>query len=225
LNIGRISGTTVYCEVPRSYRFCIGWVMKELGNQLTGELDAMWRFALRLTANQSDAEDLVQRTCVKALENQERYENQGRLRSWLFRIEHRIWLNVLRSRQIRSAGTFAHSNAYLDGDSDNNANRTQIVFDPDASNSSREPINTQSPESHLQLYQIMQQVESLPEAQRLVLVLVCVEGFTYNETANILDIPVGTVMSRLARARMTLGKIMLNANDSKVGVTVETGLS
>jgi len=185
--------------------------MNNLAQSLTDELDAMWHFALRLTANQADAEDLVQRTCLKALEEAGGYKEQGRIRNWLFKIEYRIWLNVLRARQIRHAGSFKNS-SYNDAQFDEHAADSLKVFDAEASAVHHELANTHSPESQLQLQQIYEQVESLPEAQRLVVTLVCVEGFTYQETAQILDIPIGTVMSRLARARRTLGEAMLGGN-------------
>jgi len=84
-------------------------------------------------------------------------------------------------------------------------------------------VDRDSPESQLRLHQIYQLVESLPDAQRLVVVLVCVEGFTYDETAQILDIPIGTVMSRLARARMTLGKAILTKAIDRQPAEVDGG--
>ena len=191
--------------------------MKEFAHILTDELEPMWRFALRLTANEADAEDLVQRTCVKALENAHRYEENGRLRSWLFRIEHRIWLNVLRSRQIRSAGSFTTGAALATKPHSN----TEMEYERAAS---VETVDENSPESNLQMHQIYLHVESLPDAQRLVVLLVCVEGFTYSETADVLEIPIGTVMSRLARARMTLGNAMLARAGRKSVVEVDGGL-
>lgn len=190
--------------------------MSDFSKVLTGELEPMWRFALRLTSNIADAEDLVQRTCVKALESASQYQDQGRLRSWLFRIEHRIWLNVLRSRQIRHTGSFAKADSQTghlsSSDTDVSQSLNQGVV-----------IDVDSPESQLRLHQIYMQVESLPEAQRLVVVLVCVEGFTYGESAEILDIPIGTVMSRLARARMTLGKAILTGSVDRQTAEVDGG--
>lgn len=176
----------------------------------------MWRFALRLTSNNADAEDLVQRTCVKALENSHQYQEQGRLRSWLFRIEHRIWLNVLRSRQIRHTGSFNKGDTQLGLRSSADLDTTHLRNQGTA-------VDDDSPESQLRLHQIYQQVESLPDAQRLVVVLVCVEGFTYDETAGVLEIPIGTVMSRLARARMTLGKAILTGAVDRHPAEADTG--
>jgi len=65
--------------------------------------------------------------------------------------------------------------------------------------------DTSTPETRLELQQVVNAVEALPEGQRLVTQLVCVSGFSYAETASILDIAVGTVMSRLARARVAIG--------------------
>jgi len=193
--------------------------MNKLAQQLTGELDALWHFALRLTSNQVDAEDLVQRTCLKALEKADQYNEQGRLRSWLFQIEHRIWLNVLRARQIRQAGSFKHTSVKTQfGDA---ASDSDGVFEPQATYVHRELAHEQSPESQMQLQQIFEQVESLPEAQRLVVALVCVEGFSYQETAQILDTPIGTVMSRLARARITLGETMLHDSSANKSAEVD----
>jgi len=190
--------------------------MNDIANVLAAELEPMWRFALRLTANEADAEDLVQQTCLKALENAHRYDEKGRQRSWLFRIEHRIWLNQLRSRQIRHAGSF-NQNANGVGHS-----QAQDHTNADLAKHSELIVDEHSPESELRLQQVYSQVESLPEAQRLVVVLVCDEGFTYHESADILDIPIGTVMSRLARARITLGKFML-ANKKKVSAADKSG--
>jgi len=185
--------------------------MNKIAKQLTGELDAMWHFALRLTANRADAEDLVQRTCVKALENAADYQEQGRIRSWLFQIEHRIWLNVLRKRQIRDAGSFRRT-SISDDSYDESAPESFKGLEPEAFGAHLKMASVHSPESQLRLHQVFEQVESLPEVQRLVVALVCVEGFTYQETAQILDIPIGTVMSRLARARITLGEAILQGN-------------
>jgi len=68
------------------------------------ELPALWRFALQLTRDKHDAEDLVQRTCVRAMEQSDQYDDSGKLKSWLFRIAHNIWKNELYSRTIRKRG-------------------------------------------------------------------------------------------------------------------------
>lgn len=172
--------------------------MDELPKQLIAELDALWRFALRLTGNTSDAEDLVQRTCVKALENAHRYQPENRLRSWLFRIEHRAWLNLLRSRRVRQ--DFAQQSVIAgqeSGTSSQNSLQGQ-------GHQGQMGEQAETPESTLELQQLLAAVEALSEPQRVVVILVCVEGLTYEEAAQVLDVPMGTVMSRLSRARKQL---------------------
>lgn len=155
------------------------------------ELPALWRFALQLTCDKHDAEDLVQRTCVRAMEQSENYCDSGKLKSWLFRIAHNIWRNELRSRAIRQRGDFQAGN-------------------PNGLDESELGCDTATPETRLELQQVVSAVEALPEGQRLVTQLVCVSGFSYAETASILDIAIGTVMSRLARARVTIGEQFIN---------------
>ena len=165
----------------------------DVASSLEAELESLWRFALRLTANADDAADLVQKTCLKALEQRESYSAQGKFRSWLFRIQHRIWLNELRSRKIRS-------HLSLDTTSD--------TIETHAGETA--PLAQQTPsdgtETALFLSQVCHAVDRLPEAQRLVMLLVSVEGFSYSEAADVLDLPVGTIMSRLARARVAIGR-------------------
>ena len=155
-------------------------------HRLPEHTQAVWRFAFRLSRDETDSADLVQRTFVRALERQHRYVDSGQLRSWLFRITHSIWLNELRAKTIRERHAFTsmetESIAHTEQDNGHHGERS-ILLD-----------------------QVMQSVECLPEGQRTVVLLACVEGFSYSETAEILDIPLGTVMSRLARARMTIGK-------------------
>ena len=151
------------------------------------ELPSLWRFALQLTRDKHDAEDLVQRTCVRAMERSDQYNDTGKLKSWLFRIAHNIWKNELRSRAIRQRGDLQ-------------------VVNPEGLEDAELGRDTSTPETRLEFQQVVNAVEALPEGQRLVTQLVCVSGFSYAETASILDIAVGTVMSRLARARVAIGE-------------------
>lgn len=169
-----------------------------IADGLQHHLPALWRFALKLTFSEDDAEDLVQRTCLRALEQRASYDSRGKLRSWLFRIEHRIWLNELRSRQVRQHSSFTDLT-----DSELDAGKTNAhVIDN---------IRLDHPEGSVLFQQIVKAVNDLPENQRLVMLLVHVEGFTYRETADILDTPIGTVMSRLSRARLTVGEKILDS--------------
>ncbi len=157
----------------------------ELQQQLPLLLPRLWRFALRLTRDVHDAQDLVQRSCVRALERRSQWQPATSLLSWLFAIEHSIWMNELRTPQRRRTESLDHSLESGDW-----APASQVA-DPQLS-------------AHYR--QVVGRVEALPEAQRTVMILVAVEGFSYREAAEVLGLPIGTVMSRLARARGAIGQ-------------------
>jgi len=148
-------------------------------------LPRLWRFALRLTQNQHDAEDLVQRACVRALERRNQLQPGTSALSWLFSIVHSTWMNELRARSIRNRGSMDWQDEEIES-----------FADPKAHN----------PELDLLHRQVIDAVEALPDAQRVVMVLVAIEGLSYREAAVVLDVPIGTVMSRLSRARLTIGQ-------------------
>lgn len=175
----------------------------DFNEELQCELPALWRFALKLTFSQDDAADLVQRTCVKALEQSTNYTFEGKLRSWLFRIQHRIWLNELRHRKVRQHQSFS----YMEESHVESLEGAALPV---------EGIRFDHPEGNVLAHQIIEAVNMLPENQRTVMLLVNVEGFTYAESASILEVPIGTVMSRLSRARMTIGENLL---DKKTNLT------
>jgi RNA polymerase sigma-70 factor, ECF subfamily len=148
----------------------------------------LWRFALRLTQHQGDAEDLVQRSYLRALERRHQWQTGTSLLSWVFAIMHSIWMNELRSAQRRREGSLAADQDFDD-----------VI----------EPSTSADPEYKLMCKQVIQTVNELPEAQRIVMTLVAVEGLSYREAADVLDVPIGTVMSRLARARLSIGQRFL----------------
>lgn len=153
----------------------------------------LWRFALRLTRHETDAQDLVQRCYLRALERQHQWQSGTSLLSWLFAIMHSIWINELRSAQRRREGNLGSEDAFENVE--------------DVSGSA-------DPEYQMLCKQVVQSVQALPDAQRVVMILIAVEGLSYRETADALDIPIGTVMSRLARARLTLGQQFLDGQGS-----------
>jgi RNA polymerase sigma-70 factor (ECF subfamily) len=157
-----------------------------LCNELPTLLPRLWRFALRLAGDPHDAEDLVQRACVRALARQHQLQPGTSTLSWLFSIVHSVWLNEVRARQIRRHSSIQWSEELAD-----------TVADPTAPN----------PEAYTWHRQIISAVERLPDAQRAVMLLVAVEGLSYREAAVALEVPIGTVMSRLARARRTIGEL------------------
>ena len=158
----------------------------EVRRDLTKLLPRLWRFAIYLTRSNASAEDLVQSTCVRALEKATQYTANTKLDSWVFSIMASIWKNSLR------AGARITTDESVDVDA--------IPFTG---------INVAELTTFAQ--QVLDSVSRLPEGQRAVVALVCVERWSYKEAADTLDIPIGTVMSRLANARKALAP--LNADD------------
>lgn len=164
----------------------------EFRRRLVELLPRLMRFALVLTRARADAEDLTQATCERALARIEQWQPDTRLESWMFRIMQTIWLNNLRGRRVRERHHAALSAA-----------EAALFTRPAA-------------EGRLMLAEVAGKVLELPAEQRLVLMLVTVEGFSYREAAEIADIPIGTVMSRLARARVGLMKAI---GEAESGIT------
>ncbi|MBN3751551.1 RNA polymerase sigma factor [Paraburkholderia sp. Tr-20389] len=159
----------------------------DLSNLIPEMLPRLWAFALRLTGDQHDAEDLVQRGCLRALERAHQLQPGTAPLSWMFSIVHSTWLNELRARNLRRQSSFEWDQNFLEN-----------VADPAGND----------PETQLMHAQIIGAIERLPEVQRVVMLLVAVEGMTYREAADVLDVPMGTVMSRLSRARQAVGSMI-----------------
>jgi len=136
-----------------------------------------------LSHNRDVAEELVQSTCLRALEKSAQFTPGTRIDRWLFSILHSIWVSELRAQKVRLGQGFVDPDALQ---------ATNMHASDDASRHFR---------------RIMQQVNALPEAQRNALFLVYVEGLTYQEAAETLSVPIGTIMSRLAAARTTLARM------------------
>jgi len=155
---------------------------RDVHQQLAAHLTRLWRYGLVLSRNHEMAEELVQATCVRALEKSAQYVPGTRIDRWLFAILHSIWISDLRARRVRMGQGFVDSEDL------------------------QAPATDDWDDNHRRYQQIMRRVNALPEAQRNTLFLVYVEGFTYQEAADTLSVPIGTVMSRLASARATLAK-------------------
>jgi len=156
----------------------------DLPAMLPDMLPRLWAFALRLSADRHDAEDLVQRACLRGLERAHQLQPDTAPLSWMFSIVHSTWLNELRARGVRR--------------------RSSIDCDDDFLENLPDPVDN-GPETQLRHGQIIDAVEQLPEAQRVVMLLVAVEGLSYQQAADVLEVPIGTVMSRLSRARQAVG--------------------
>jgi RNA polymerase sigma-70 factor, ECF subfamily len=159
----------------------------DLASMLPAMLPRLWAFALRLTHNQYDAEELVQQTCVRALERAHQLAPDTSPLSWMFSIIQSIWFNELRARAVRSRLSFAADDDFWDKVPD---------------------VATNTPEEEVMYARIVKAIHQLPESQCVVMLLVAVEGFSYNEAAATLGVPTGTVMSRLSRARRAIGALI-----------------
>jgi RNA polymerase sigma-70 factor, ECF subfamily len=154
-------------------------------------LDGLYGYAMVLSRNQAEAEDLVQETCLRALRAMERLRPDSNVKSWLFTILRNIWLNQLRQRRI------APDTVDLDSD-EYGANR--------AVDSSKDPHAAFV--SDLEREQVRHAIEKLPLEFREIILLREYEELSYEEIAAMLQCPVGTVMSRLARARSKLRDLL-----------------
>jgi RNA polymerase sigma-70 factor (ECF subfamily) len=155
--------------------------------QMTTLLPRLRRFAVSLTGNMADADDLVQDTVERALRNLHRWQPDTRLDSWMYRIAQNLWIDTVRARRVRqTTGAEPPEDA--------------AVFD-----------GARAAEARLTFAETCRALAGLPEEQRAVVALVVVEGLAYREVAEILGIPIGTVTSRLARAREALAARVFGA--------------
>ena len=156
----------------------------DIGDGLVALLPRLRRYALMLCRSPAAADDLVQGTCVRALDNAESWTPGTRLDAWTFRILRNLWIDGLRRAEHRE-------------DVVELAQVNDIVGD------------TGEPQvmARLHLSDVQRAIEALPGEQREALLLVCVEDLSYREAADVLSVPIGTIMSRLARARKRIATL------------------
>jgi RNA polymerase sigma-70 factor (ECF subfamily) len=142
-------------------------------------LPRLRRFGRALTGSQEKADDLVQGACERALRSIASFTPGSHLDSWMYRILRNLWIDDLRQRRFEVQSSDGIDIAGEDG--------------------------RRTAEGRSDLSFVRSRIAELPPEQREVLVLVCIEDLSYRETAEMLEIPIGTVMSRLARARIALG--------------------
>ncbi len=170
-------------------------------------LDSLYAGALRMTRNPADAEDLVQETMLRAYRAFDRFEAGTNLKAWLFRILTNAYINVYRKKQREPQKV---------------SSEEVEDFDLYRELKNHDPQFTRSPESivmdSLMDSDIMTALDDLPEQFRLAVVLSDIEDFTYAEMAEIMEVPLGTVMSRLHRGRKALQKRLWElAKDRGIG--------
>ena len=158
-------------------------------------LDSLYSGALRMTRNPADAQDLLQETMLRAYRAFHRFEPGTNLKAWLFRILTNAYINTYRKKQRQPTSVsqdeveeFDLYQQLKDHDPDLSVTPETIVLD------------------NLVDSDIIEAIDDLPEQFRLAVVLSDVEGFSYAEMAEIMDVPLGTVMSRLHRGRKVLQK-------------------
>lgn len=158
-----------------------------LADEIAALLPRMRRFARALTYHREDADDLVQIAMERALGRSDQWEPGTRLDSWLFRIIKNAWIDEVRSR-TRRAELFAPAEE-------------------------GEHVGDDTAQAHQQRLALQKAIGLLSEEHRLVVGLVLVDGLPYKEAAEVLEIPVGTLTSRLARARDALQQLLADQTD------------
>lgn len=151
-----------------------------VSDQLIAVLPRLRRFARGLTGSAVEADDLVQSACERALSRAHQFQEGTRFDSWMFRIVQTIWIDQLRARDIRRE----------------EAEEAGVHVGTDEA--------VRRAEARLALQEVRTALKRLPPEQRVALLLVTVDGLSYKEAAEIAEVPVGTIMSRLARARVAL---------------------
>lgn len=159
-------------------------------------VDVLARGARRLTANDADAEDLLQETLIHAYAGFRTFKAGTNLKAWLFRIQRNQWVNAYRWRERRPAEVLA----------EDITDRELADYGAHLSTglrSAESEVLDRLPDADLRTA-----IAQLPEGFRQVLFYADVEGYTYAETAVLMGIPIGTVMSRIARARAQMRRAM-----------------
>ncbi len=158
----------------------------------------LYAAAMRMTRNRADAEDLVQETYLKGYRSFHTFQEGTNLRAWLFRILTNTYINKYRKQQrsFDESDLGDIEDLYL-------YKRMGTFEDASIGRSAEESLMAMLPDE-----EVKQALEELPENFRLPVILADVEGFAYKEIAEILDIPIGTVMSRLHRGRKAMQKTL-----------------
>lgn len=154
-------------------------------NEIINLLPRLRRFSFALTTSITDADDLLQATVEKALIKHSKFTPGTDLDKWLFRICKNTWIDEIRGRRVRGPivdPTDYKSELHLDGE--------ELII------------------NKLRVIEVRNAMKSLQDEQRMILALIIIEGYSYKEVSKLLNIPIGTVMSRQSRARCALIKAM-----------------
>lgn len=169
-------------------------MFEKIKKDIINSIDSLLRYAYTMTGNEEDAKDLVQETCYKALKNMDSLDENSNVKAWLFTIMRNLWLNQRKRNLI--------SPIYLDETIENVSDEWNI-------NPEELLINNETRQL------LMKALNDLPDAYKEILILRYFEDFSYSEISKILDCPLGTVMSRLNRAREKLKETFLKIYEKK----------
>ena len=162
--------------------------LENIQEQIVALLPRLRRFARNLARNPHDADDVVQIAVERALQRREQWRSDARLDSWLFKILRNAWIDEVRSRGRRAK-----------------------IFMPEEHG---EQVGEASMEREIDRWTAETALTRLPEDQRLAVSLVLIEGLSYKDAAEVLEVPIGTLTSRLARGREALqGMLRLPEGD------------
>jgi RNA polymerase sigma-70 factor (ECF subfamily) len=167
-------------------------------------LDGLYSYAVVLSRNRTEAQDLVQETCLRALRAMERLRPDSNIKSWLFTILRNIWLNQL--RQLRTAREV--------DDIDPGEESANVAVEP-----GKDPYAIYL--SNIEREQVRHAIQELPLEFREIILLREYGELSYEEIASLLNCPLGTVMSRLARARSKLRDLLVVVSPSQRKAAVD----
>jgi RNA polymerase sigma-70 factor (ECF subfamily) len=160
-------------------------------------IDSLYSTALRLCNNEKDAEDLVQDTYVKSLRFRDKFQEGTNLKAWLFKILTNTFINKYR-RKMRER-RFLDESGDIFANTDETSLKANDRFDPE-----REYISKVLAED------LQKAIEDLPADFKMAVILADIEEFSYKEIADMMDCPIGTVMSRIFRGRKLLQKQLID---------------
>jgi len=165
--------------------------------------DRIYNAAFRILGNSHESEEVVQDTFIRVLQNIQTFRNQSTFAAWMFRISHNLCIDMVRTKsrkgmQVMSFDPHAHTS---DDPHAVTLNVVSQIADP-------EPGPSQLVDSKEQQQAVVDSLEKLPESQRIVLVLHDVEGFSYEQIAEIVGANIGTVRSRIHYGRIKLRELL-----------------
>ena len=169
-------------EILRPVVVAEGVDVDPVRNQMIALLPRLRRFALSLTGSRADADDLVQDTVERALRNLDKWERGTRLDSWMFRIAQNLFIDGTRARKRAGA----------------------VVVNADSAMLNAAMDGARAADAQVEFSRTREALLRLPEDQRIAMALVLIDGMAYRDAAEVLGVPIGTLTSRLARARTAL---------------------